>query len=141
MVDFGQLFRYYKYLVLQKINNAFEPGDPVLELATAGRGSTSVVPGGTEKEWIVRPEQEKIDRVVAGEEHGHYYLLLGEKGCGKTSMILDAMHKVDGLGIAMMECHAGQFFRIPTTCKRGENLQWQCAEKTWKYSAYGSGKL
>lgn len=58
---------------------------------------------------IVRPEQEKIDRVVAGEEHGHYYLLLGEKGCGKTSMILDAMHKVDGLGIAMMECHAGSF--------------------------------
>ncbi|KAF3273837.1 hypothetical protein TWF173_002640 [Orbilia oligospora] len=105
--------KYYKNVVLQKINNAFEPGDPVLELAAAGRGSTSVVPGGTEKEWIVRPEQDKIDKVVAGETNGHYYLLLGEKGCGKTSMILDAMQKVDGLGIAMMECHADlEIFRI-----------------------------
>ncbi|KAK6529190.1 hypothetical protein TWF281_008374 [Arthrobotrys megalospora] len=105
--------KYYKHVVLQKMNNAFEPGDPVLELAAAGRGSTSVVPGGTEKEWIVRPEQDKIDKVVAGETHGHYYLLLGEKGCGKTSMILDAMQKVDGLGIAMMECHADlEIFRI-----------------------------
>ncbi|KAK6335308.1 hypothetical protein TWF718_010740 [Orbilia javanica] len=105
--------KYYKNVVLQKINNAFEPGDPVLELAAAGRGSTSVVPGGTEKEWIVRPEQDKIDKVVAGETNGHYYLLLGEKGCGKTSMILDAMQKVDGFGIAMMECHADlEIFRI-----------------------------
>lgn len=105
--------KYYKHVVLEKINNAFEPGDPVLELAAAGRGSTSVVPGGTEKEWIVRPEQDKIDKVVAGEASGHYYLLLGEKGCGKTSMILDAMQKVDGLGIAMMECHADlEIFRI-----------------------------
>ncbi|KAK6511937.1 hypothetical protein TWF481_000840 [Arthrobotrys musiformis] len=105
--------KYYKHIVLQKINNAFEPGDPVLDLAAAGRGSTSVVPGGTEKEWIVRPEQDKIDKVVAGETNGHYYLLLGEKGCGKTSMILDAMQKVDGFGIAMMECHADlEIFRI-----------------------------
>ncbi|KAK6353723.1 hypothetical protein TWF730_008152 [Orbilia blumenaviensis] len=105
--------KYYKSVVLQKMNNAFEPGDPVLELAAAGRGSNSVVPGGTEKEWIVRPEQDKINQVVAGETNGHYYLLLGEKGCGKTSMILDAMHRVNGLGIAMMECHADlEIFRI-----------------------------
>ncbi|KAJ6259443.1 hypothetical protein Dda_5080 [Drechslerella dactyloides] len=90
---------YYKNLVLQKINNAFEPGDPVLELATAGRGASSVVPGGTAKEWIVRPEQDKLDDVVAGNTHGHYYLLLGEKGSGKTSMVLDAMQKVDDLEI------------------------------------------
>ncbi|KAK6542211.1 hypothetical protein TWF694_007969 [Orbilia ellipsospora] len=110
---FGCGLRYYKYLVLQKMNNAFEPGDPVLELATAGRGSPSIVPGGTTKEWIVRPEQDKIDQVVAGETSGHYFLLLGEKGCGKTSMVLDAMQKVDGLGISMMECHADlEIFRI-----------------------------
>ncbi|EWC44028.1 hypothetical protein DRE_01380 [Drechslerella stenobrocha 248] len=105
--------KYYKHLVLQKMHNAFEPGDPVLELATAGRGTSSVVPGGTQKEWIVRPEQDKIDKVVAGELPGRYYLLLGEKGSGKTSMVLDAMQKVDGLGISMMESHADlEIFRI-----------------------------
>ncbi|KAF3910170.1 hypothetical protein ABW21_db0200470 [Orbilia brochopaga] len=56
---------YYKNLVLQKINNAFEPGDPVLDLATAGRGASSVVPGGTVKEWQVpTPPDSELRRLV-----------------------------------------------------------------------------
>ena len=29
--------RYYKHMVLEKMENAFRPGDPVLELAASGK--------------------------------------------------------------------------------------------------------
>lgn len=94
--------RYYKYLVLHKIDNAFEPGDPALDVA-------GVTPGRKEvdaEHWIVRDEQHKIDQIVAGHSKGHYYLLVGEKGTGKTSMLLNAMGKINGARVAMFEAHA-----------------------------------
>lgn len=36
---------------------------------------------------------------------GQYLLLLGPKGCGKTTMILDAAVACDGEGFAMFEAH------------------------------------
>ncbi|KAI9881081.1 MAG: Intracellular distribution of mitochondria [Pleopsidium flavum] len=105
--------RYYKHLVLQKMENAFKPGDPVLELAAL----SSQVPSNTMEEevdhWIPRKEQVKIDAIVDGTERGHYHLLIGEKGTGKSSMLLDAMQKVNGEGISMFEAHADlEIFRI-----------------------------
>jgi ABC-type multidrug transport system ATPase subunit len=32
-----------------------------------------------------------IDRIIKGEERGHYYLLLGPKGSGKTSMMIQSV--------------------------------------------------
>ena len=106
--------RYYKYLVLQKMQKAFEPGDPMLELA---RQSTERTPTTVLVEddgsWIRRSEQEKIDRILNGTDRGHYHLLIGEKGTGKSSMLLDAMQKVNGEGISMLEAHADlEIFRI-----------------------------
>ena len=100
--------RYYKYLVLQKIENAFKPGDPVLEMAALGKTATgsSTHMAGDEQNWILRPEQDKIDAVVNGANKGKYFLIIGEKGTGKSSMLLEAMRKVDGEGISMFEAHA-----------------------------------
>jgi hypothetical protein len=107
--------RYYKYLVLQKIENAFQPGDPVLELAALGKiatGSSTQI-AGDEQNWILRPEQDKIDAIVNGTNKGKYHLIIGEKGTGKSSMLLEAMRKVDGEGISMFEAHADlEIFRI-----------------------------
>lgn len=108
--------QYYKYLVLEKIENAFRPGDPVLELAAHVK---QVPPGdipGTGEDydrWIPRDEQLKLDAIVCGESGGHYHLLIGEKGTGKSSMLIDAMSKIDGEGVAMFEAHADlEIFRV-----------------------------
>ncbi|KAK1753042.1 hypothetical protein QBC47DRAFT_304132 [Echria macrotheca] len=102
----------YKYFVLKKMTNAFEPGDPVLELAAMGRKVPHDSPDAAAY-WIPRPEQEIVDRIVAGEETGHYHLFLGDKGTGKSSMLLEAIRKIDGDGIAMLEAHADlEIFRI-----------------------------
>lgn len=103
----------YKWLVLRKMENAFKPGDPVLELAALGGQTPSNILEEEEDHWVRRPEQAKIDRILNGTEKGHYYLLLGEKGTGKSSMLLDAMQKVGGEGISMFEAHADlEIFRI-----------------------------
>ncbi|KAF2267786.1 hypothetical protein CC78DRAFT_456403 [Lojkania enalia] len=113
--------RYYKYLVLEKIENAFRPGDPVLELAASGKEVPSNSPGDVPNisneddydRWIPRVEQDKIDKIVSGQDRGRYHLLLGEKGTGKSSMLIDAMFKIDGEGVAMCEAHADpEIFRI-----------------------------
>jgi hypothetical protein len=67
--------------------------DPVLELAALGKqmphtNSTLLGPQTDETHWILREEQQKIDRIVNGTERGHYHLLIGEKGTGKSSMLL-----------------------------------------------------
>lgn len=106
--------RYYKYLILQKMENAFKPGDPVLEIA--GRAENRIptnILTEDEDSWIRRHEQAKIDSIVNGTQLGHYHLLVGEKGTGKSSMLLDAMRKVNGEGISMFEAHADlEIFRI-----------------------------
>lgn len=108
--------RYYKYLVLQKMENAFKPGDPVLE--RAGRG-ISARPEAVDEEshhsdhWVLRPEQDIIDNIVLGKTQEHYYLLIGEKGTGKSSMLIEAMRKNDGEGVAMFDAHADlEIFRV-----------------------------
>lgn len=112
--------RYYKQLVLTKIENAFQAGDPVLELAALGSSATGTsthIGGGNDDDeqqnWILRPEQDKIDAIVNGTNKGKYHLIIGEKGTGKSSMLLEAMRKMDGEGISMFEAHADlEIFRI-----------------------------
>lgn len=134
--------RYYKHLVLRKMILAFEPGDPVLELASMGRGVPQHLAGssvgvaghhshptdesdGSETDedgdgddgrghyWIERPEQKKVNDIVGGREIGHYHLFIGEKGTGKSSMQLEAMAQNDAEGVAMFDAHADlEIFRI-----------------------------
>lgn len=114
----GYLYhRFYKWLVLHKMERAFMPGDPVLELAAIGKqvptSITSPHISDDETHWILRDEQTKIDAIVNGTDIGHYHLLIGEKGTGKSSMLLDAMKKIDGEGVSMFEAHADlEIFRV-----------------------------
>jgi hypothetical protein len=105
--------RYYKYLVLKKMERAFDPGDPVLDLAETSNGPLQSILEENQERWIRRAEQDKIDAIVNGTDRGHYHLLIGEKGTGKSSMLLEAMQKVDGEGVSMFEAHADlEIFRI-----------------------------
>lgn len=45
------------------MSNAFEPGDPVLELAALGKGIAHTVPEDDDQPWIRKTEQLKIDEV------------------------------------------------------------------------------
>ena len=96
----------YKMLVLKKMRRAFEPGDPVLELAAIGKDVPRKPVPEEHEHWVLRPEQERVDAIVHGTDVGHYHLLLGDKGSGKSSMLIDAMRKIDGEGVAMFEAHA-----------------------------------
>lgn len=115
--------KYYKWNVLEKMENAFREGDPVLDLAASGkevprettRHEVTHTPADEEdgERWIIRDEQEKIDQIVKGQLKGRYHLLLGEKGTGKSSMLIDAMAKINGEGCSMMEAHADlEVFRV-----------------------------
>ena len=109
---------YYKRHVLNKMERAFEPGDPVLAMTGHGKAlpSPDVHDESDEVDhghWILRHEQETMDRIVSGKERGIYHLFIGEKGTGKSSMILDSMAKIDGEGVAMFEAHADlEIFRL-----------------------------
>ncbi|KAI3325498.1 hypothetical protein HD806DRAFT_490465 [Xylariaceae sp. AK1471] len=100
----------YKHLQIRKMENAFAPGDPVLELAAFGKEIPSPP---MPQHWVQREEQAKMDAIMDGSEKGHYYLIMGDKGCGKSSMLLEAMRKIDGEGCAMFEAHSDlELFRI-----------------------------
>ncbi|KAK5111031.1 hypothetical protein LTR62_005406 [Meristemomyces frigidus] len=108
---------YYKRQILRKIEHAFAPGDPVLDLAAVVRqvpGTGAVVDGdGNRQHWVMREEQGLLDGIMNGTVRGQYHLLVGEKGTGKSSMLIDAMAKIDGEGVAMLEAHADpEIFRI-----------------------------
>lgn len=45
------------------MTNAFEPGDPVLELAVLGNGTPTTVLEDDDQPWIRKAEQSKIDEV------------------------------------------------------------------------------
>lgn len=102
----------YKMLVVKKMTRAFLPGDPVLEMAATGKGVPHAS-GRNEDHWVTRPEQAKVDDIIAGRESGHYFLIIGEKGSGKSSMLIEAMRKIDGDGVSMFEAHPDmEIFRL-----------------------------
>ncbi|KAJ3986617.1 hypothetical protein F5890DRAFT_1502567 [Lentinula detonsa] len=102
--------RWYKKNVLDKIELAFEPGyDPALEVAEHyhTRADTS------SEKHMKRREQDQIDRIIHGEEVGHYYVLLGPKGAGKGTMIFDSMAAIQADGVAMCDAHPDlEVFRL-----------------------------
>jgi ABC-type microcin C transport system duplicated ATPase subunit YejF len=105
------------------MDNAFNPGDPALEVAGVVSGKHEY---HHQEHWIPRDEQARIDDIVAGKRAGHYYLMVGEKGTGKTSMLLEAMRKINGTGVAMFEAHADlEIFRI----RLGKALDYEFHEE------------
>ena len=105
------------------MDNAFNPGDPALEVAGVVSGKHQ---SRDDEHWVTRAEQERIDDIVAGRRGGHYYLMVGEKGTGKTSMLLEAMRKINGDCCAMFEAHADlEIFRI----RLGKALDYEFHEE------------
>ncbi|KAH7875390.1 uncharacterized protein C8R40DRAFT_1170476 [Lentinula edodes] len=109
--------RWYK----KNIELAFEPGyDPALEVArhydTTHKDAALGLEDPDSVPWtehLRRREQDRIDRMVKGEEVGHYYVLLGPKGSGKGTMIYDSMSAIKADGVAMCDAHPDlEVFRL-----------------------------
>jgi hypothetical protein len=60
----------------------------------------------TSESYFAREEQKKIANVVAGHGATKYYLLVGERGTGKTQLVLSAMGKVGHYGVVFCEAHS-----------------------------------
>lgn len=97
----------YNYHAMNKMEKAFTDDDPAFQLTMHSRAQNE------DEGWVFREHQGLLDQVIAGNITGRYYLIIGEKGTGKTSMILEAMRKVHGQNCTMMEAHADpEIFRI-----------------------------
>ncbi|KAH4116365.1 hypothetical protein HBH47_169070 [Parastagonospora nodorum] len=101
---------FYKRTVRNKIENAFAAGYSSQERVALGRIAYGVGPDQmqeiVEKEyWVPRAEQEVVNDIVNGKTRGRYHLIIGERGTGKRALLLEAMRRVNGDGIAMLEAH------------------------------------
>ncbi|KAF2677545.1 hypothetical protein K458DRAFT_481293 [Lentithecium fluviatile CBS 122367] len=109
---------FYKKKVFDKIKNAFSRGYSSNELVSLGRIAFGTHPDMVkevlEKEhWVPRTEQPVIDDIMSGKSRGRYYLVMGERGTGKRSLLLESMRKVHGDGIVMLEAHNDlEVFRV-----------------------------
>ncbi|KAI2627186.1 hypothetical protein GGS21DRAFT_528950 [Xylaria nigripes] len=111
---------WYKAHVLWKMENAFAPGYSSVELAAMSRHINPASPHSVlqavefeDNDWLPRSEQAIIDSIVDGTTVGQYHLITGEKGSGKTSMILKAMRRIGGEATAMLEAHGDpEIFRV-----------------------------
>lgn len=98
----AMLYQYgYKANVIRKMEAAFDGGyDPALALIENSKEMAFV------QIQPPRPERELIDSIIEGRESGRYYLILGSKGTGKTSMIIESMAHNRAEGVAFFEGHA-----------------------------------
>lgn len=115
--------RFYNLHVLEKMDEAFQKGDPAYQLAIHKKTNKRSDFDGDAyadkdvedltKFWVTRPQQQLLDDIISGKLKGRYYLVLGEKGTGKTTLIMEAMKKIDGHNVAIFDAHADpEIFRI-----------------------------
>lgn len=84
---------YYEYRELRKVHLAFlHPPEDFEQDAFKSDG-------------FERAEQKRVTKIVSGKNNGRYFLLLGEKGVGKTGLILNAMNDVGHCGVVICEGH------------------------------------
>ncbi|KAH9073103.1 hypothetical protein EDB83DRAFT_2505394 [Lactarius deliciosus] len=131
-------YAWYKKNVLDKIEQAFQGGyDPALELVVHAKNSMrsprtadaidelEIQENGPWTEHLRRKEQDFLERVIHGAETGHYFMILGCKGTGKTTMILDAMQANQAEGVAMCDAHPDlEVFRL----RLGKALNYEYSE-------------
>lgn len=120
--------KLYNLHVLDKIDEAFDVGDSAFQLSMYKRTAQRASSNGNQdlmQYWVERPQQKLLDDIVGGNIVGRYFLVIGEKGTGKTSLLLEAMKKVDGYNVAMFDAHADpEIFRI----RLGKALNFAYAE-------------
>lgn len=99
--------RGYLWHTHRKVSMAFDGWDEDLREYYSTRQAAS------NSDWIERDQQKLIDDIVSGRLTGRYFLLFGEKGTGKTSMMLSALGKVENFNVVSVEAHADpEIFRI-----------------------------
>ncbi|CAX41963.1 unnamed protein product [Candida dubliniensis CD36] len=105
--------RYYNIHVLKKMNDAFEVGDPSAQLKMHTRTHDDSLDNEINAHWVDRPQQKLLNDIIAGDIIGRYFLIIGEKGTGKTSLILESMKRVNGFNVCIFDAHADpEIFRI-----------------------------
>lgn len=104
---------WYKQNVLNKMEKAFDGGyDPALELANSGE-ELGLSKGLDEDGHLRRKDQDLIDEIIKGNVRGHYYFLIGPKGGGKSTMMLDAMRSIHAEGVSFLDAHPDlEVFRL-----------------------------
>lgn len=118
----GAGYSYHKFYgihVLSKMSKAFDKGDDAFELTMHKRTTSN------EDDWIERPQQLQLDSIINGDVIGRYFLVTGEKGCGKSSMILNSLKKIDSFNCSFIDAHSDpEIFRI----RLGKALDFQYHE-------------
>lgn len=115
--------KYYSIDVLDKMNQAFEKGDPAYQLAIHKKINKQNPE--EEMNWVHRPQQELLNDIISGSIIGRYYLIVGEKGTGKTTLLLESMKKIDGYNVTIFDAHADpEIFRI----RLGKALNFKFSE-------------
>lgn len=109
---------YYQH-VIDKIDSAFDALDPALQLTMHKRTAVD------HDKWVHRPQQDLLDDIVSGKIAGRYFLIIGEKGTGKTLLILELMRKVGGANCTFVDAHLDpEVFRI----RLGRLLRFEYSE-------------
>lgn len=91
MVDF--LTDSYEWNEIHKVELAFNQPLPLLKTKTNNG-------------FFAKAERKKINHIVSGNGAGRYYLLVGERGTGKTQLVLNAMDKIKHYGVVFTEAHS-----------------------------------
>lgn len=91
--------KLYKWNVLTKMKDSFNTKDSLLLTKHDFDHRLS-----EEGLWAERPNQSLIDDIVSGKIKGKYYLLLGEKGTGKASTVVESIRRVDGNDCVVVDC-------------------------------------
>lgn len=114
--------RAYGRHSLSKMDDALDAWDPVLQMSIQNKKL------GDDEDWSQREQQKLVDDVVSGDTSGRYWILLGEKGTGKTSMVLHAVQRVHGDNVVIMDAHADpEIFRQ----RLGKALNFEFHEDYW----------
>ncbi|KAG9304003.1 hypothetical protein G9A89_005913 [Geosiphon pyriformis] len=90
----GVLYQtWYEWNEVHKVWLAFTKPSPLLK-------------SSLNDDYFPDKNREKINQVIAGQTRSKYYLLVGEKGTGKTQLVLSAMDKVKHNGVVFCEAHS-----------------------------------
>lgn len=81
-----------------------------------------------DSDWVERPQQKLINDIINGQAGGRYFVLLGEKGSGKTSMLLHALQDAKGYNVVVVDAHGDmEIFRQ----RLGKALNFEFYEDYW----------
>lgn len=91
--------KIYKQNVLWKMDDSFINNESLL--LVKHKANTSSL---DDELWAERYNQRLIDKIINGKIKGKYYLIVGEKGTGKTSTVMESITRAEGKDCAIIDC-------------------------------------